>query len=81
MSDFTERLRDYGLTLEENVVICDRRVVDAAADLIDSLESIVSDFQQYGCPICNGDCGSANPPIYNCPMSNAHGALAKLRSL
>lgn len=21
-----------------------------------------------GCPRCNGDCGSANPPVINCPM-------------
>lgn len=26
-----ERLKDYGLTLKENVVICDRRAVDEAA--------------------------------------------------
>lgn len=36
--DLVERLRDYGLTLEESVVICDRRVVDEAADRIEKLE-------------------------------------------
>lgn len=35
--DIVERLRDYGLTLEENIVICDRRVVDEAADTISRL--------------------------------------------
>jgi hypothetical protein len=20
------------------------------------------------CPLCSGDCGSANPPVYDCPM-------------
>jgi hypothetical protein len=20
------------------------------------------------CPLCGGDCGSANPPVYDCPM-------------
>ena len=23
------------------------------------------------CPACGGDCGSANPPVYNCPMRPA----------
>lgn len=34
-----QRLRDYRLTLEENVVICDRRVVEEAADRIEALEA------------------------------------------
>lgn len=21
------------------------------------------------CPVCGGDCGAANPPMYNCPMA------------
>lgn len=38
-SELLERLRDYGLTLEPNVVICDRRVVDEAAAHIGALEA------------------------------------------
>jgi hypothetical protein len=34
MTDIVERLRDYGLTLDENVIVCDRRVVDEAADML-----------------------------------------------
>jgi hypothetical protein len=22
------------------------------------------------CPLCGGDCGSANPPVYDCPMQH-----------
>ncbi len=44
MSEFTERLRDYGLTLDEHEIIHDRRVVDEAADIIDEMESILKDF-------------------------------------
>lgn len=33
-------------------------------------------FQGYGCPVCSGDCGSANPPVYSCPMIAAHAALS-----
>jgi len=25
-------------------------------------------FEHYGCPICHGDCASANPPVDCCPM-------------
>ena len=31
-------------------------------------------FQQNGCPVCSGDCASANPPVLFCPMQ----ALATL---
>lgn len=32
-------------------------------------------FQSFGCPLCNGDCGSANPPVTTCPMQIARAAL------
>ena len=28
-------------------------------------------FEHYGCPICHGDCSSANPPVDCCPMEAA----------
>lgn len=28
-------------------------------------------FEQYGCPVCHGDCASANPPVNSCPMQAA----------
>jgi hypothetical protein len=34
--------------------------------------------RSYGCGRCNGDCGSANPPVLACPMQVAHEALARL---
>lgn len=42
---FTDRLRDYGLTLEEDVIIHDRRVVDASADIIDELEAALKSLK------------------------------------
>lgn len=33
-------------------------------------------FQNHGCPMCGGDCGSANPPVSSCPMQEARAALA-----
>lgn len=44
---FTERLMDYGLTLDEDVIICDRRVVDQAADIIDELERALRLADEY----------------------------------
>ncbi|EXL09732.1 hypothetical protein [Aquamicrobium defluvii] len=38
-SELVERLRDYWLTLEPNVVICDRRVVDEAAARLEALKA------------------------------------------
>lgn len=31
-------------------------------------------FEHYGCPICHGDCASANPPVDCCPMEAARRA-------
>lgn len=45
MSDIVERLRDYGMTLDESVIICDRRVVDEAADTIERLTRELSDTE------------------------------------
>lgn len=33
-------------------------------------------FVTYGCPVCGGDCASANPPVDGCPMRAAHAALS-----
>lgn len=39
------------------------------------LREAVLAFQDYGCPICQGDCSSANPPVSSCPMQLARTAL------
>lgn len=35
---------------------------------IEQLRERVSEFRGYGCPVCHGDCASANPPVPLCPM-------------
>jgi len=48
------------------------------ADLYAALEAQLAEarqavalFEDYGCPVCHGDCASANPPVYCCPMQIA----------
>lgn len=35
---------------------------------VERLRERVDTFMSYGCPVCSGDCGAANPPVYGCPM-------------
>lgn len=49
------------------------RLIAAAPDLLEALKS----FQSYGCPVCAGDCASANPPVHSCPMQMAYSAIAR----
>ena len=51
------------------------RLIAAAPDLYEALEYM----RGGGCPHCNGDCASANPPVLACPMKHASAALAKAR--
>lgn len=51
------------------------RLFSAAPELLEALELLRS----FGCPHCNGDCGSANPPVTTCPMAVASAAIAKAR--
>lgn len=48
--------------------------------LVQATEAL-SMAQSYGCPVCGGDCASANPPVSSCPMRAYHSSLATLRTL
>ena len=55
-----------------------------AADLIETqarenerLREALKLFRGFGCPVCNGDCGAANPSVMCCPMQEADAALSK----
>ncbi|SCY68759.1 hypothetical protein SAMN05660666_02474 [Novosphingobium aromaticivorans] len=43
--------------------------------LVEALEV----FRSFGCPVCNGDCSGANPPVMTCPMQMSWKALAALK--
>jgi len=49
---------------------------DPPASDVAALVEAAKAFQHYGCPVCSGDCGSANPPVMNCPMQALSAALA-----
>jgi hypothetical protein len=51
------------------------RLIAAAPELYEALGYL----RDYGCPVCSGDCGSANPPVTACPMQKVSAALAKAR--
>ena len=40
------------------------------------VEAALRLLMSYGCPVCQGDCAGANPPVITCPMSEAARALA-----
>ena len=42
-----------------------------------ALRAALERARDEGCPICNGDCGSANSPVYDCSMQVINAALAK----
>ena len=48
---------------------------EAHAARIERLVAALRSFRGFGCPICGGDCASANPPVSNCPMQAAAAAL------
>jgi hypothetical protein len=44
----------------------------------DALLSALLLLRSYGCPVCHGDCASANPPVSVCPMEHATAALNRV---
>lgn len=48
------------------------QAVNSHYALIEALEA----FRSFGCPVCNGDCSGANPPVLACPMLMASRALS-----
>lgn len=53
-----------------------RSALSAKDEEVKRLREAVLAFQCYGCPVCHGDCGSANPPVGSCPMQLARAALS-----
>ncbi|MFN9112132.1 MAG: hypothetical protein ACK5XN_18860 [Bacteroidota bacterium] len=50
-----------------------------AAEAMDAAENALMSWRGTGCPECNGDCHSANPPVALCIMQVTQIALDKLR--
>lgn len=51
-----------------------RARIEAEAQLAEARQ-VVALFENYGCPVCHGDCASANPPVPFCPMQIARREL------
>lgn len=75
------RVKDDCLVHANGYGVCDVRseanahLIAAAPELYEALVAL----RGYGCPVCNGDCASANPTVVGCPMQQASAALAKAR--
>lgn len=54
-------------------------IVRACNSHYELLEALIA-LRDYGCPVCAGDCASANPPVTACPMQMAAAAIAKARN-
>ena len=66
VAEETRRAEDaHAMTLRQTLAIAELR--EALADF----------YPHVGCPQCSGDCGSANPPVIDCPMLKARAILAK----
>ena len=50
-----------GLSLQQEV---------ALQELIDQAQELNMGYGD-GCPVCHGDCSSANPPVIGCPMNHS----------
>jgi hypothetical protein len=54
-----------------------RETADLRAKLGEAVERL-RDWQSAGCPYCQGDCASANPPISWCIMAETRATLARI---
>ena len=59
-----------------SVITVSKLLMDPPATDVAALVEAAKAFQHYGCPVCSGDCGSANPPVMACPMQDLRQALA-----
>jgi hypothetical protein len=51
---------------------------DALAEKLAMAVECIKHWQSAGCPYCQGDCASANPPIAWCIMAETRATLAAL---
>lgn len=66
MTTISERLRDYGLTDDADIIVQQRRVIDEAADTIDALVAALEDIAN-----------DSDVPAWVCAKIDAALALAR----
>lgn len=50
------------------------RAVNGDTELTRLREALIT-LRSFGCPVCNGDCSAANPPVMSCPIQITEEAL------
>lgn len=58
-----------------------RAELTALQAMCETLAGALDAMRSYGCPVCNGDCSGANPPVIFCPMTQCHEALTQYRAM
>ena len=64
---------------EEPISKANARLIAAAPELMDALTNMLSAYNGTPCPVCNGDCASANPPVSMCPYTIGRDALVLVK--
>lgn len=73
MSRFLDRIKAQQIAAKKAMkdageIVNRPGIVPEMVTHIEKLEGILLHLCSYGCPVCNGDCVSANPPVIMCPM-------------
>jgi len=64
----------YAKALEDQLAASEK--AEMAAEARNEIARKALEFiQSFGCPVCGGDCSSANPPMHGCPMDEISRAL------
>lgn len=79
IADGEEQMRDLAYAISQALAAAPPPPAiiggDSPSEREKALREALETFQSYGCPACGGDCASANPPVYCCPLQEARAAL------
>lgn len=78
-----DHMIDNAAVASQNVSLLDDLVTREALKLsigpkLDAAIRALEMFISMGCPVCSGDCSSANPPVNDCPIVIAQNAVRGL---
>lgn len=69
------RSPDPEITRQREVIEAWHAIDRKRDDEMERLREALRTMRDYGCPVCSGDCASANPPVNQCPMQMMTAAI------